>query len=56
MESMSLSGRVQCTHRAAALLAQQDPKVSLLRRGDLTIKGKVSYTATGYETLSEPEI
>ena len=42
MESMSLPGRVQCTHRAAERLSQQDPKIPLVRRGNLSIKGKVA--------------
>ncbi len=44
MESTSLPGRVQCTHRAAELLAQQDPKVPQLLRGNVSIKGKVHNT------------
>ena len=42
MESNSLSGRVNMSAAAAALLGEQAPDATLLPRGPVTIKGKGS--------------
>jgi len=40
MESNSLPGRIHCSDRAAALLKDQAPNLSILRRGTISVKGK----------------
>ena len=46
MESTSLPGRVQCTRRAASVLAEQDPAVPQTRRGHIQVKGKVHFMSS----------
>jgi class 3 adenylate cyclase len=40
MESTSVSGRIQCSERSAALIRQQSRDISLQPRGVIAIKGK----------------
>lgn len=40
MESLSLSGRIQCSDAAAKLLKEQAPDLPLMRRGKVAVKGK----------------
>ena len=40
MESNSEAGRIHCSERAAALLREQAPDISLVSRGQIEVKGK----------------
>ncbi|KAJ1482479.1 nucleotide cyclase [Baffinella frigidus] len=40
METTSAPGRIHCSRRAATLLAQQSPAISLFARGSIVVKGK----------------
>eukprot|EP00980_Cylindrotheca_fusiformis_P014255 scaffold3774_cov126-Cylindrotheca_fusiformis.AAC.5 len=42
MESMSLSGMIQCSEAAASFLKQQAPELPLRKRGKVAVKGKGS--------------
>eukprot|EP00980_Cylindrotheca_fusiformis_P024135 scaffold11561_cov151-Cylindrotheca_fusiformis.AAC.8 len=44
MESLSVSGRIQCSAAAAKLLMKQAPDFPLRRRGKVSVKGKGSMT------------
>ena len=40
MESNSLPGKIQCSERSARLVAKQDPAITIVPRGEISIKGK----------------
>eukprot|EP00980_Cylindrotheca_fusiformis_P024982 scaffold12841_cov118-Cylindrotheca_fusiformis.AAC.1 len=44
MESLSLSGMIQCSEAAASFLKQQAPELPLRKRGKVAVKGKGSMT------------
>eukprot|EP00980_Cylindrotheca_fusiformis_P010498 scaffold2325_cov126-Cylindrotheca_fusiformis.AAC.8 len=44
MESLSLSGMIQCSESAASFLRQQAPELPLRKRGKVAVKGKGSMT------------
>lgn len=44
MESNSLAGQVQCSETSAEILRIQDPKLEIISRGEIEVKGKGGMT------------
>jgi guanylate cyclase len=55
MESLSVSGKIQCSEVSAILLKEQEPEFPLRRRGKVAVKGKGHMTTywVGSSTIKE---
>ncbi|CAJ1941384.1 unnamed protein product [Cylindrotheca closterium] len=54
MESLSVSGRIQCSDAAANFLKEQAPAMPLLRRGKVAVKGKGNMVTYWVGNSSDP--
>ena len=54
MESLSLSDQIHCSEAAAKILKQQAPKLPLIKRGKVAVKGKGQMVTYWVGNISDP--